>query len=204
VSIYGGGAIITENLIEDGQDMGITVHGLHNVVANNRIIRQGAGGIWSSGADSVFANNVIEGWPGENNVNPSTLGAIILYSANRCLVIGNILDGLDLPFAKYGIIVTGIADGNTLALNKVKGVSTFGIHLYNATVTNTKLRDNEASVGHGKGAVGGDYGTLVGTGSPEGVVTAGVGTLYRRKDGGASTSLYIKESGTGNTGWRAI
>lgn len=40
-----------------------------------------------------------------------------------------------------------------------------------------------------------------GTGSPETVVTAGVGSLYLRTDGGAGTTLYVKESGTGNTGW---
>ncbi|MEM9259993.1 MAG: hypothetical protein AAGA62_10125, partial [Bacteroidota bacterium] len=39
-----------------------------------------------------------------------------------------------------------------------------------------------------------------GTGSPEGVVTAPVGTLFLRTDGATSTSLYIKESGSGNTG----
>ena len=43
----------------------------------------------------------------------------------------------------------------------------------------------------------------VGSGSPEGVVTAPVGSIYHRTDGGASTSLYVKESGTGNTGWIA-
>ena len=42
---------------------------------------------------------------------------------------------------------------------------------------------------------------LAGSGSPEGVVTAPIGTLYSRSDGGAGTSLYVKESGTGNTGW---
>lgn len=42
-----------------------------------------------------------------------------------------------------------------------------------------------------------------GTGSPEGVVTAPVGSLYLRSDGGASTTLYVKQSGTGNTGWVA-
>ena len=41
------------------------------------------------------------------------------------------------------------------------------------------------------------------SGSPEGSVTASVGSLYSRKDGGAGTSLYVKESGTGNTGWVA-
>jgi hypothetical protein len=42
-----------------------------------------------------------------------------------------------------------------------------------------------------------------GAGSPEGVVTAPVGTAYLRSDGGANTTLYVKESGTGNTGWVA-
>ncbi|WP_042207430.1 hypothetical protein [Paenibacillus durus] len=42
-----------------------------------------------------------------------------------------------------------------------------------------------------------------GNGSPEGSVTAPVGTLYARTDGGASTTLYVKQSGSGNTGWVA-
>lgn len=41
----------------------------------------------------------------------------------------------------------------------------------------------------------------VGTGSPEGVVTAPVGSFFSRSDGGVSTTLYVKQSGTGNTGW---
>ena len=46
-----------------------------------------------------------------------------------------------------------------------------------------------------------ESGFLSGTGTPEAVVVAPVGTLFRRTDGGASTTLYVKESGTGNTGW---
>ncbi len=42
-----------------------------------------------------------------------------------------------------------------------------------------------------------------GSGSPEGAVTAVVGSIYMRSDGGAATSVYIKESGSGNTGWVA-
>ena len=42
-----------------------------------------------------------------------------------------------------------------------------------------------------------------GSGSPESVVTAPVGSLYTRTDGGANTTLYVKESGAGNTGWIA-
>lgn len=40
-----------------------------------------------------------------------------------------------------------------------------------------------------------------GNGSPEGIVAAKVGSIYTRQDGGVGTTLYIKESGTGNTGW---
>jgi hypothetical protein len=43
-----------------------------------------------------------------------------------------------------------------------------------------------------------------GTGSPESVVTAAIGSLYLRSDGGAGTTLYVKESGAGtSTGWIA-
>ena len=44
---------------------------------------------------------------------------------------------------------------------------------------------------------------ITGAGSPEGLVTAVVGSLYTRTDGGANTTLYVKQSGTGNTGWAA-
>jgi len=42
---------------------------------------------------------------------------------------------------------------------------------------------------------------ISGSGTPEGAITAPVGSLYLRTNGGAGTSLYVKESGTGNTGW---
>lgn len=40
-----------------------------------------------------------------------------------------------------------------------------------------------------------------GAGSPEGVVAAPVGSLYSRTD--SATTLYVKQTGTGNTGWVA-
>jgi hypothetical protein len=42
-----------------------------------------------------------------------------------------------------------------------------------------------------------------GSGSPESVVTAPVGSLFLRTDGSTSTTLYVKTSGSGNTGWTA-
>lgn len=43
-----------------------------------------------------------------------------------------------------------------------------------------------------------------GTGSPEGVVTARPGSMYLNTSGGQATSIYYKETGTGNTGWIGI
>jgi len=34
-------------------------------------------------------------------------------------------------------------------------------------------------------------------------VTAVVGSIFTRTNGGANTTLYVKESGAGNTGWVA-
>lgn len=45
---------------------------------------------------------------------------------------------------------------------------------------------------------------FVGTGTPESNVTAGIGTMYLRTDGGSNSALYIKETGTGATGWKAV
>ena len=44
---------------------------------------------------------------------------------------------------------------------------------------------------------------VVGSGSPEGVVAAPVGSTYRRIDGGADTCFYLKTSGSGDVGWTA-
>ena len=43
-----------------------------------------------------------------------------------------------------------------------------------------------------------------GAGSPEGNLTAPVGSTYRNRKGGPGTTVYGKESGTGNTGWVAL
>jgi hypothetical protein len=45
---------------------------------------------------------------------------------------------------------------------------------------------------------------IAGAGTPEAAVTAPVASWFGRTDGAAGTALYVKESGSGNTGWRAI
>jgi hypothetical protein len=43
-----------------------------------------------------------------------------------------------------------------------------------------------------------------GNGSPEGAITAIVGSIWMQLNGSAGATLYVKESGTGNTGWSSV
>ena len=43
-----------------------------------------------------------------------------------------------------------------------------------------------------------------GTGSPEGAETAPISSLYFRTDGSTATAIYVKETGSGSTGWKPV
>lgn len=45
---------------------------------------------------------------------------------------------------------------------------------------------------------------IAGTGTPESAVTGNICDLFQRSDGGTGTALYVKETGTGNTGWSPV
>ncbi|PPG39435.1 hypothetical protein C5C17_11615 [Pseudoclavibacter sp. RFBA6] len=45
---------------------------------------------------------------------------------------------------------------------------------------------------------------LVGTGMPNGVVTGNPGSTYRDTSGTNGAWLWIKKTGTGNTGWHVV
>lgn len=97
----------------------------------------------------------------------------------RCSVEGNKL---------YG---TGAGDGIDLR------------RFDNGTVIGNRVTNfnNRVNVGTASSA---SYADLIGTGSPEAAVTAGVGSVYHRTDGAGDTTIYTKTSGTTNTGWTAV
>jgi hypothetical protein len=73
-------------------------------------------------------------------------------------------------------------------LDNISGANSF----LDCTVTGNLWLNNASTLG-----------IFTGTGSPEGVISADVGSTFHRIDGGTSTTLYVKESGSGNTGWVA-
>ncbi len=52
--------------------------------------------------------------------------------------------------------------------------------------------------------LGGAVTITTGSGTPNGTVTANIGSLYLRTDSNAEGNLYIKTATTGNTGWTPL
>ena len=96
------------------------------------------------------------------------------------------------------------ADANVNMIFNAKGASSIFLLRTNGT-TRASVDSNGITLASGTSLIMGSGGpeVLSGTGTPEAAVTADVGSIFMRTDGGASTSIYIKESGTGNTGWVA-
>jgi len=105
------------------------------------------------------------------------------------------------PFTNSALIRNTANDGVFFAnadVSKYAGLKTDGTFATNGAIS------AGAATFAGAVSVSGTAATFTsGTGSPESVKTAPVGSLYTRTDGGASTTLYVKESGAGNTGWIA-
>lgn len=97
------------------------------------------------------------------------------------------------------ILLSGIVRTPDAAADiQVEGVFTFG------NMTPVLVGSGNRSVTHFHVAGAKDRIEAIGSGSPEGIVTADIGSTYRRIDGGAGTAFYVKESGNDtNTGWVA-
>jgi hypothetical protein len=107
-----------------------------------------------------------------------------------------------LQYQKYGFSggstgnekITG--EGNYTVENRV------GAFDWDASITGFWTHQDETK--SYKGAPGGAFLIeMSGSGSPESVVAAPIGSRYWRTDGSTSTTLYVKTSGSGNTGWTA-
>lgn len=119
--------------------------------------------------------------------NRVSSGFIYVESSAQVRVQGNIVSVAGRGIELNGCINAEIGDNRNTAGQFVTPTQITG------TVNQTKT-----------GNTGLRYVTpLVGAGNPEGAINAPVGALYLRTDGGSSTTLYVKETGTGSTGWCA-
>ena len=100
--------------------------------------------------------------------------------SNRCAIVGNVFKGQLTGDYIDGSTATEIAHNSQLKAVGTAAVETHGYFTFQ----------------NGQIVCGG-------AGSPEGAVVGPRGSMWLRSDGGAGTTFYIKESGTGNTGWVA-
>lgn len=105
-------------------------------------------------------------------------------SAARTLIANNVI-----PQGATGVAIDATATDTTVSSN-----------LINSALVTTPL---SIAAPVRTGGAGGSASEYVGVGTPEGIVTARIGSRYSRTDGGTGTTLYVKETGTGNTGWVA-
>ena len=153
--------------------------------------------IFDTSQNATFANQV----RGTGNVSSDT--ALLITSK---LAFTSAANGVAMISNAGGTDFTRLQFGGTTA--SFPALKRSGPSFHARLADDTAYTDMAVSVLY---AFGGQIyfdatGTVVlraGANSPEGAITAPVGSLYSRTNGGAGTTLYVKESGTGNTGWVA-
>ena len=134
--------------------------------------------------------------------NASTGGTVETVAAGKFIIDNDIESGPGGTTTNtYGVWVTSPGS------NPGPETHLHGIHIDDQTVGGSNNQDPVAGESSkrnpteknalGSINIGGQSGPLIctGTGIPNGVVTAPVGSLYLRQDGGTSSTLYVKESG---------
>ena len=99
---------------------------------------------------------------------------------------------------------TGADAGSDLEIVRISDGGQWWAQTNALTITRSTGKITAGSVGASAGLEYGASGPrdMVGTGSPEGVVTAPVGSTWRDTNATTGAIRWIKASGTGNTGWR--
>lgn len=203
--------------VRDGQDVGITVSFVGGVMSEDvnvhdcDIEHQGSAGAFIAGKrHRLHDSRIIDSaW----QVSPATaavLGDVEVSNGEGITVQDMELHRLGEGQAQYGVNAHGEGGGTNVGttLRGNRGSGHLGAQYRiegGASTSGTKMRDNDGSVSIAAGTGAVDFGLQEGNGSPEGVVMGSVGDVYRRKDGTAGTTLYLKETGNNtNTGWVAL
>jgi hypothetical protein len=223
--IFTNGATAFAGIISEGCEITGNYLWIPDVAVTTNIIFDIAGGEGYHFSGNFFRGNTFLKFsqPNIKNVhvgaNYIDVSTVFVNPNNAAITFqndsGNFLVGTDSQtgLATGSVVNTGIAllqggklesqinnDANAY-FSKASGYSSdtyVNFYVNNALVGNINTTGTSTRYSTTAGVFFGS-----GTGSPEGVVTASVGALFTRTDGGAGTTLYVKETGTGNTGWAA-
>jgi parallel beta-helix repeat protein len=213
---FGQQVTISGNTISDHGEDGISYERAYNSsIVGNTVKNSQKHGIFITGtsvssvtrsrasvisANTVFASSLLT----DNTYSGIYLDA----NANTCTVNGNSIEraasGNQPLHAIYAVDASVIIVGNMTNNGAKSGNS----QVRRAAVQPASFFNSPdflANVTAEKFFPGLQFSAFItaGAGSPEGVQSAAVGSIWMRTNGGAGTTLYVKESGTGNTGWVA-
>ncbi len=136
---------------------------------------------------------------GANFSNATAMGSAAVAGATYTLALGRSASASATGSVAIGTDSGAVGAVASAANDFVLGTATHNVKVP-GTASVTGWIDTATGFRHGSSTL---PSWTKGTGSPEGVVAAPVGSLYSRTDGGVGTALYRKETGTGNTGWTA-
>ncbi len=150
---------------------------------------------------SVQANSNIENFTGFAIDAPAGGGSIWNFVGVEA---GSNLNSMANVASEVGIIATATSNPSVVAYAILAEGKTASIVADDSTVASS-------FIGHGVGVNSGGapnvtlhdgwYGK---TGSPEGVVSANVGSVFSRQDSTIGDAFYLKANGSGNTGWSPV
>lgn len=216
------GATISANTVEGcGTALGsFGIHldgvaGVRNVLdctVSANVVRNNTGGIRCNYSQKcpVIGNTCVNNGRTGNGTQNNGSG-IILTGDTTFIVTGNSCYDTNTEVAArtqtFGVVVTTnsgaiVLTGNYLAGNAGAGISTTGVTpLFLVKRGNIESATAGSALNHDRDVSGSRQ--YSGTGSPNEVVEAPVGSTFRRTDGGAGSTFYVKETGTGKSGWVA-
>lgn len=126
-----------------------------------------------------------------NNYTTGDGNSFQLSNAKAVTITGNLMTNCAVPISQsFGALASLMISGNT-----TEGTTSSKSLLVAGTVTNINAFENIFDK-HSDSPI-----NIIGSGTPEGAESAVIGSTFRRTDGGAGTSFYVKESGVGTTGW---
>lgn len=178
----------------------------HSKVADNLVYRNGASGMrFNVLTDSTLkGNDCIDNDADTNGADGDDSSGIRFNSGNKRIQLhGNTCRVTDaLQYQKYGFSAGSSGNEDIHGFHNFANPNRVTEFDWDAAATGQWIHPDGTCVKEGNPG-GAFLKRQVGAGAPEGVVAAPIGSVYYRTDGSTSTTLYVKTSGSGNTGWTA-
>jgi len=186
IDIVGVNNKIINNKITNIKDIGIKNNitaGEYQTISGNFLSNIGASSIYVAGSGTLKSLTI-----SDNQITSAAYFQIYFvttgHTINNLLMVGNTAHG---NFNNDWLYLTGTGDITKMTLG-----------------TNAAGGNSYQSVNYGMTPgivqIDGVYRT---TATPEGLIVAPVGSTALNVNGGVGTTFYVKETGTGNTGWAA-